>query len=135
MCVHNIGMKERERDRYAILDSNTNYRLLERPLTRLRTSVTLFRPLSWDIRSCYVFQMAFTDTHVSLSLSFSFQSRSFLADGTRSDLGSHSLVALFRCLCGETRQSPLGSTSRSRPRELFTGGHSSARQLFSRLEN
>jgi len=135
LCAYTTWGWKRERDRYAIFDSNTNYRLPGRPLTRLRRSVTLLRPLSGTYAHAHVLEMAFTDTHVSLSLSFSFslESRSFLADRARSDLGSHSLLS--RCLCGETRQSPPGSMSRSRPRELFTGGHSSARQLFSRLED
>lgn len=61
----------------------------------------------------------------------SLESRSFSAD--RAPGPTSTLILLARCLCGETRHS-LRDISRSRPRE-FTGGHSSARQLFSRLED
>lgn len=78
--------RERETDtrfstRTQIIDSRG------RPLTRLRRSVTLLRPLSGTYAHAHVLEMAFTDTHVSLSLFLFFSRISIFLSGS-STLGS-----------------------------------------------
>lgn len=124
---------ERERERSTRF-SNTNYRLPNRPLTRRLVDSPFAISATRDIRAHgYVPVLVVRERgnsihgHARLSNLDPFQRIARLA---RPQLSFSSLSV---SLWGETRRS-LRGTSRSRPRE-FTGGHSSVRQLFSRLED